>query len=81
VSVLSVSGAPPVTLTPVSLAAGKFTLQINGSVGPQYILQASTNLINWTSILTNTPSVMPLTVTDTNAVNFKHRFYRALVGP
>jgi hypothetical protein len=65
----------------VSLAAGHFTLKINGGVGPQYIVQASSNLINWTGIFTNTPSVMPLTVVDTNAGVFKHRFYRTQIGP
>ncbi|SPE51110.1 exported hypothetical protein [Verrucomicrobia bacterium] len=80
-SVLSASGGPPITLTPVSFAAGDFTLRINGSAGSEYIVQASTNLINWTAILTNTPSVTPFTVVDTNAGSFRRRFYRALLGP
>ena len=82
-SVLSVTGGggAPVTLTPVSLAAGNFTLRINGSVGPSYILQASSDLITWTALSTNTPSLMPFTVIDTNAGSFNHRFYRALLGP
>jgi hypothetical protein len=81
-SVLTVTaGGTPVTLTPVSFASGKFTLRLNGDVGPQYILQASTNLFNWTGIFTNTPAVMPVTIIDTNAGVFPRRFYRALVGP
>jgi hypothetical protein len=74
-------GGAPVTLTPVSLAGGTFTLRINGSVGPSYILQASSNFANWTAISTSTPSAMPFTVVDTNAGSFNHRFYRALLGP
>ena len=81
-SVLSVSGGGvPVTLTPLSLAAGNFTLQINGDLGPSYILQASSDFTTWTPLSTNTPSVMPFTVIDTNAGSFNHRFYRALLGP
>jgi hypothetical protein len=81
-SVLSTtSGTPPVTLTPLSLAGGTFTLRINGSAGPSYILQASTNLINWTSLSTNPSPVMPLTLMDSNAGTFNRRFYRALLGP
>ena len=76
---LSASGLTPVTIIPVSLSAGKFTMQINGSVGPQYVLQASTNLINWTSILSNTPGSTPFTAIDTNAVSFNRRFYRILL--
>jgi hypothetical protein len=41
----------------------------------------STNLINWADISTNTPLAMPFTFSDTNAGNFKRRFYRALQGP
>ena len=56
-SVLSVTGglSVPFTLTPVSLAAGHFTLQINGSVGSNYILQGSSDFTNWTPLSTNTP--------------------------
>jgi hypothetical protein len=82
-SILSVTGAPPqsVTLTPLSLAAGKFTLRIDGSVGPSYILQASGDFYTWTDLSTNTPAMMPFTVIDPNAGSFNHRFYRALLGP
>ena len=82
-SVLSVTGGGgvPVMLTPLSLAAGHFTLEINGNVGPSYILQASSNCTNWTALSTNTPSVMPFTLVDTNAGSFTRRFYRALLGP
>jgi hypothetical protein len=78
-SVLTSSGIAPVTLTPVSLAGGTYTLKLNGSVGPTYVLLASSNLAAWTALSTSTPSVMPLTVTDTNAGKFKSRFYRALI--
>jgi hypothetical protein len=80
-SVLSASGIQPVTVTPVSFAAGKFTLQLNGSIGPTYVVQASSNLSSWAAIATNVPSTMPLTIIDTNAGKFSHRFYRILVEP
>jgi hypothetical protein len=79
-SVLSANGLP-LTLKPVSLVSGQFTLQLNGEVGPTYILLASTNLTSWTSLQTNTPSAMPLILIDTNAGKFPHRYYRAQVGP
>lgn len=77
----SLGGGLPVTLTPVSLASGKFTMQINGGPGPSYILQGSTDLINWTPIVTNKPSVLPYTAMDTNAGSFNNRLYRILLGP
>lgn len=42
------------------------------------IIQASTDLVNWVNIYTNTP---PFTFTDSMATNFPSRFYRALLGP
>jgi hypothetical protein len=42
------------------------------------IVQASTNLVNWVCIYTNTP---PFTFTDSTAAMFSCRFYRALLGP
>jgi hypothetical protein len=76
-TVLSVTNLPPpVTLTPVSHAGGNFTLQINGPVGPAYVIQASSNLLTWIPLVTNTPSTVPFNFTDTNAGGFTRRFYR-----
>ena len=81
-SILSVTGTGvPVTLTPVSLSAGGFTLAISGPLGPSYIVEGSSDLINWAPLRTNTPVLVPFTVIDTNAGNFTHRYYRAFLGP
>jgi hypothetical protein len=67
----------PVDLMPVSYVGGSFTLQITGPVGPAYVIEASTNLLTWISLVTNTPSVVPFNYTDTNAgSSFSRRFYR-----
>ena len=79
-TVFSDSG-PPLNLAPVSLAAGKFTLQASGAVGPSYILLASTNLTTWIPVVTNTPIASPFTLTDKNASLYPRRFYRVQVGP
>ncbi len=81
---LAVSGVnllAPVVLTPVSYAAGNFTLLISGSPGSNYVLWASTNLNSWVSLATNSPAVLPYTFTDTNAGSFRRRFYRVILGP
>ena len=61
---------------------GIFTLTITGIPG-QYVLQGSADLVNWTTISTN--SVPPLgttQVTDPNAGSFPRRYYRAaFIGP
>jgi len=42
------------TLQPLGFAAdGSFRMQLNGAVNVAYVLQTSTNLLNWTSLSTN----------------------------
>ena len=71
----------PLVLTPVSFHTGAFTFSVAGPLGPDYIIQASTELTTWTSLFTNTPAAMPFSVTDTNAATFGSRFYRVLLWP
>jgi hypothetical protein len=66
----------PAVLTYVSHIGGNFTMGINGPVGPAYAIEASSNLLTWIPLITNTPSVVPFTFTDTNAGSFPRRFYR-----
>ncbi len=55
--------------------AGKqFGFSVTGATGQSYVVQASTNLINWISLQTNTA---PFAFVDVNAASFKQRFYRA----
>jgi len=54
---------------------------VEGQTGPDYILQASTDLQQWSPILTNTPSAFPWLWTDPNAYLFEKRFYRVRLGP
>ncbi len=60
-------------------ANGMFRLTVS-MPSPYYstIVQASTNLVNWCNIYTNTP---PFTFTDSTATTFPYRFYRAVLGP
>ena len=59
----------------VSRASGGISLFINGMLGPDYTLLASTNLINWQALLTTNSPPMPLMLMDTNFGN-AIRFYR-----
>jgi pectate lyase len=60
---------------------GILSLTITGNSGPNYIVQASTNLISWASIFTNNSPVPPFNWSDNNASNFSQRYYRVLLGP
>ena len=57
---------------------GIFQMQFSGTAGSNYVLQASTDLINWTPISTNTPLSSPFPLTDPGATNYPRRFYRVL---
>jgi hypothetical protein len=61
------------------LANGQFQFRLAGTSGESYILQASTNLLIWTNLLTNSATLYDFT--DANATNYPRRFYRAVLGP
>lgn len=72
--------ALPPTMTNITVTAGQFQFQVNGTVGSNYIVQATTNLNspNWISLRTN---AAPFLFVETNASQFQQRFYRGLVAP
>jgi hypothetical protein len=55
-----------------------FRLSFTGATGSNYVLQASTNLIDWTPLSTNTAITNLFDMYDSNATNFPRRFYRVL---
>jgi len=71
--------ATPVLSSP-SIGNGQFAAQISGDVGPDYLLQSSSNLIFWSSISTSTPASMPFWWTNTNPQQ-PVQFYRVTLGP
>jgi uncharacterized repeat protein (TIGR01451 family) len=73
----NVTASAPPSLSASLGTGGKFKLTVSG-VGVQTIVQASTNLINWVNISTNTP---PFIFTDTVSAQFPYRFYRAELQP
>jgi hypothetical protein len=65
------------TLTPLASAVGGFSFQVTGVVGGTYVVQATSDLVNWTAIQTNTA---PFTCQDSTA-GVPQRFYRAYCRP
>jgi hypothetical protein len=66
------------TLATAAHASGQFALTVSGVSGYQYVVQASTNMVNWVPLQTNTA---PFTFVDANAVQFPRRFYRSVSLP
>ena len=79
-SVLVTAPVAPQVQSP-AWAAGALSFSVNGDAGPDYIVQASTNLFLWNSLYTNPSPVLPFNWTDNGASNFNERFYRIQLGP
>jgi beta-galactosidase len=60
---------------------GQFTLQLNGQAGPDYEVQVSANLFDWSNLFIANSPAMPWTWTDTNESLLPARFYRIKIGP
>jgi hypothetical protein len=72
----------PLTLqTPVPGAGGVFQLHVVGTTGSRYVIQASSNLMDWVPLATNDAPEGWLDYTDTDATNAWLRFYRAIEEP
>jgi hypothetical protein len=73
---IEVSYVMPVTaatLTEAVRSSGQFSFTVTGDTGQQYVVQASTNLLDWVSLQTN---AAPFLFADTNAAGFHQRYYR-----
>ena len=68
-------------LTAPQISAGNFSLTISGNVGPDYTVLASTNLSNWTLLLTTNPAALPFTLYWSVSSNLPNQFYQVQLGP
>ena len=59
------------------LIVSGFKVQLSGPAGSNYVIEASTDLKNWTPIATNFSSTGSVTFTDTVARTLPFRVYRA----
>jgi fibronectin type 3 domain-containing protein len=57
--------------------SGQFSFNVSGASNGLYVVQASTDLINWVPVQTNSA---PFTFVDPNAGQFAWRFYRVAGG-
>ena len=66
---------PTPVLSNPSYANGQFQCFLNGATNASYTILASTNLVNWTPVSTNTA---PALITNSPPANTPYLFYRAL---
>jgi hypothetical protein len=70
----------PPDVSNVSVAGGQFSFSVSGQSGPDYAVETSTNLTQWSTVfITNSPA-LPFVWTDTNST-VPMRFYRVKLGP
>jgi uncharacterized repeat protein (TIGR03806 family) len=60
------------------ISGGVFQLGFAGTTGETYVLQGTTNFLNWTSLSTNVAGATYFNFVDPNASNFVSRFYRVV---
>jgi hypothetical protein len=75
---LVIATTPAATLTSAVQANGQFAFNVEGVTGYKYAVQASTDLVHWTSVQTNTA---PYSFTDTHASQVARQFYRTVYVP
>jgi len=80
VSVIVTNYAPP-ELSEPELTNGNWSLSVNGDVGPSYVIQASTNLADWVTLLTTNPPGLPFYFAEPWSNGIGPRFYRVVIGP
>lgn len=68
----------PKLINPNWLESGQFQTRLFGVPGVTNIIQATTNLVVWTPILTNSAGIYDFT--DSNSPVFPHRYYRGVLS-
>ena len=70
------------TLTwPREVPGGGFALTVTGTAPRGLVMQASTNLLSWVSLSTNSLTAGRYDYTNSDLVTFPRRFYRAMAVP
>jgi uncharacterized repeat protein (TIGR01451 family) len=77
VSLTTVSAAPPSVFALAVPTNGGFRLALTGQPGLLYVIDGSTNLVDWVPLVTNKPVGGQLIFNDTNTAANPIRFYRA----
>jgi hypothetical protein len=67
-------------ISSISFAGGQFSFDVSGQSGPDYAIEISTNLTQWSNVfITNSPT-LPFNWVDA-ATNLPFRYYRVKLGP
>jgi hypothetical protein len=70
----------PLRINSYCSSNGAFSLETAGVAGGTYTIEASSDLINWLPLFTNTAPNGYIDFSDTNAGAWNYRFYRAITN-
>lgn len=63
------------------LSSNRFRVTVTGTAPAGFVIQASTNFVNWSPLTTNSLSSGKFDYTNANLTNFTFRFYRTVSPP
>ena len=69
------------TISTHALAGGHLQFTVAGPPGPDYTIWGSTNLIQWSPLLTTNSPILPFTWMDPDTDCWRQKFYRIQLGP
>ncbi len=75
---VAIYATPVADLTSTLQSNGSFSFNVAGVPGYKYVVQASSDMQNWSAVRTNTS---PFTFVDTNCISFDQRYYRSYYLP
>jgi hypothetical protein len=81
IATLTVNAPTQPSVTAVALDGGQLAMTVAGDIGPDYAVQASTNLVDWQTIFTTNSPATPFNFADPDTGIYSARFYRIAVGP
>jgi len=75
----TVSNVVNIVSAGTGMLANGFQIHLSGPPGSNYVIQASSDLKNWTPISTNAAPTGSVSYTDAAATNLSYRYYRAII--
>ena len=66
----------PVILSNLRLSANQSVVRCSGQIGQRFVLERSTNLVQWVSVSTNQLNSSSMDITDSQVMSVPRRFYR-----
>jgi len=68
-------------LSAPAFSGGRFEMLVSGDYGPDYTVEALTNLMTWIPLLTTNLPVTPFAWSEMTTNALPQRFYRVRLGP